>query len=158
VTSTGAARSRGGISTVAEDMKAMLRWDGEPVYVGAHAATTPDKAAVVMAESGETLSYREVDELANRASRLFRSLGLQVGDHIAICLENRPHYLPICIGAQYAGLYFTPISPRLQFDEVSYIFEDCGAQVFITSPARGQAQPCGGRRPRARTALRRRHG
>ena len=41
-----------------------------------HARTTPDKPAVVMAESGETVTYRQLEDGANRVAQLFRKLGL----------------------------------------------------------------------------------
>lgn len=103
------------------------------MYPGAHAATDPDKPAYVMATSGETVTYRQLDDEANRLSQLFRDLGLGVGDHVAFCLENHPRYFPLAWGAAYAGLYYTAISSRLTADEVEYIVEDCGAKVFVTS-------------------------
>ena len=45
-------------------------------YPGAHLALHGAKAAVVMAESGASMSYAELDAFANRLARLFRSLGL----------------------------------------------------------------------------------
>jgi long-chain acyl-CoA synthetase len=103
------------------------------MFPGDFAQTTPDKPSYVMEPSGETVTYRELDEEANSLSHYFRSLGLQVGDHIAFCLENHPRFLQIAWGAQYAGLYYTAISSRLTSEETEYIVNDCGAQVFITS-------------------------
>ncbi len=103
------------------------------MFPGDFAATTPDKPAVVMATSGQTISYAELDAEANRLSRLFRAAGLQQGDHIAFCLENHPRFLSIMWGAHYAGLYYTAMSSRLTTEEMAYIIGDCGAQAFITS-------------------------
>jgi len=103
------------------------------MYPGEHAATDPDKPAYVMAASGEVVTYRQLDDEANRLSQLFRAAGLQPGDHVAFCLENHPHFLAVAWGAAYAGLYYTAISSRLTAEEVEYILNDCGARVFITS-------------------------
>jgi acyl-CoA synthetase (AMP-forming)/AMP-acid ligase II len=103
------------------------------VFPGSFAATTPDKPAYVMASSGVAVTYRELDEEANRLSQFFRSLGLETGDHVAFCLENHPKFLQIAWGAHYAGLYYTAISSRLTAEETEYIVNDCGARVFITS-------------------------
>ncbi len=103
-------------------------------FPGAVAAREPDRAAVVMAGSGETISYAQLENTANRLSQLFRAAGLERGDHVAFCLENRAEFLPIAWGAHYAGLYYTAISSRLTAEEVAYIVNDCGAQAFITSP------------------------
>jgi long-chain acyl-CoA synthetase len=106
------------------------------MYPGTHAKTCPDKPAVVMAESGETITYGELDERSNRCAHLLHSLGLRVGDSIAILLENHPRFFEICWAAQRSGLYYTAISSRLTPGEVAYIVGDCGAKVFFTSPSK----------------------
>ncbi len=103
------------------------------MFPGAHAATTPDKAAVVMAGSGQTMTYAELEAEANRLSHVLRDAGLERGDHVAFCLENHPHFLAIAWGCHYAGLYYTAMSSRLNDDEMQYIINDCGAKAFITS-------------------------
>ncbi|MEM7139639.1 MAG: AMP-binding protein [Actinomycetota bacterium] len=104
------------------------------MYPGAHAAVRPDQPAIVMAATGEAVTYAQLDDEANRLSNVFRDMGLQPGDHIAFCMENHPRFLAICWGAHYAGLIYTAMSSRLTTDEMEYIIENCGAKVFITSP------------------------
>src|SRR3954471_6066308 len=98
-----------------------------------HARTQPDKIAYRMAGSGKAITYRELDELSNQGAQLFRSLGLEAGDHIALLLENRLAFMEICWAAQRSGLYYTAISRYLTADEIAYIVRDCGARVVITS-------------------------
>src|SRR5579864_906038 len=99
-----------------------------------HARTTPDKIAYQMAGTGKSITYRELDELSNQGAHLFRKLGLNAGDHIALLLENRLAFMEICWAAQRSGLYYTAISRYLTQDEIAYIIKDCGAKVVITSP------------------------
>jgi long-chain acyl-CoA synthetase len=108
------------------------------MYPGSFVETTPDKAAVVMAGSGEVVTYRQLDDEANRLSRLFREAGLVPGDHIAFCVENQAHFHAVAWGAHYAGLYYTAISTRLTVEEAAYIVNDCEARVFITSAAKAE--------------------
>ena len=103
------------------------------MYPGAHAAANPDKPALIMAGSGETVTYAQLDADANRVSRLFREAGLAPGDHVAWCLENHRNFLALAWGAHYAGLVYTPISSRLTTDEIAYIVDNSGARAFITS-------------------------
>ncbi len=98
-----------------------------------HAQKHPDKPAYIMASTGETVTYRQLDDQSNRTARLFRALGLKARDHIAIYLENNPRFFEICWGAQRSGLVYTAISSRLTAPEVEYIVKDCGAKLFITS-------------------------
>lgn len=86
-----------------------------------------------MAGSGRVVTYRELDEGANRVSHLFRSLGLQPGDHVAFCMENGPEFLSLAWGAHYAGLYYTAMSTRLTTEEMAYIIDDCGAGAVVLS-------------------------
>jgi len=109
------------------------------LYPGAWAERTPDAPAVVMAESGEVVTYAQLDEIANRLSQLFHAAGLRSGDHMAFCMENRAEYLPIMWGAHYAGLYYTAVSSRLTAEELAYIIEDSGCRAFITSPYKAEA-------------------
>ena len=67
------------------------------------------------------------DEMACRLANLYRSIGLQPGHHVAMCLENRVEFLALAWGARYAGLYYTAISSRLTAEELGYIVEDSGS-------------------------------
>jgi long-chain acyl-CoA synthetase len=106
------------------------------MYPAVHAAKNPNKPAYIMARSGRTVTYRELDERSNQAAQLFYSMGLRRGDHIALCLENHEEFFVVCWGAQRSGLYFTTISSRLTASEVEYIVDDCEAKILVTSEAK----------------------
>ncbi len=102
-------------------------------FPGTYAETKPDHPAYVMAATGQAVSYKELDDAANRLSQLIRASGVQRGEHVAFCLENHPDYFKIAWGCAYAGVYWTAMSSRLTVEEMEYIIDDCGAKVFITS-------------------------
>lgn len=106
------------------------------MHPGIIAAQSPDKIAYTMADSGERITFSELEATANQGARLFRSLGLKQGDHIAILLENHTRFFQLCWAAQRSGIYYTAISWRLQQEEVEYIVNNCEASVFITSHER----------------------
>src|SRR5581483_2174445 len=91
--------------------------------------------AIIMGDSGVTISYAELDARSKQFAQLLAAGGLRRGDHIAILLDNHPRYLELYWGAQRAGLYTTPINWHLNPDEVHYILEDCGAQALVTGVA-----------------------
>lgn len=93
----------------------------------------PDHAAIIMAETGESVTYRQLDERSNQYARMFRAHGLGIGDVIGVMMENNARYLEIYWAALRSGLYFTAISTKLTASEVAYILGDCGAKMFITS-------------------------
>ncbi len=95
----------------------------------------PSRIATIMAGSGSSMTYGELDKLSRQISTLFRNLGLQPGDHIAFMVSNELMYHPVCWGAWFAGLYFTPISTRLTAGEIQYMIEDSQAKLVVASPA-----------------------
>jgi acyl-CoA synthetase (AMP-forming)/AMP-acid ligase II len=106
------------------------------MYPGEIAKRTPDKIAYRMAASGETVTYRELDERSNQGARWLRGLGLRPGDAIALCMENHARFFEICWAAQRSGLRYTTISSRLTAPEIEYIVKDCEAKVLVTSHAK----------------------
>jgi len=100
-----------------------------------HAQSQPDKPAYIMAGSGETVTYKQLDDRSNQGAQLFRSLGLKTGDVIAILMDNHPRFFEIAWAAQRAGLYYTCISTKLTSAEAEYIVKDCEAKVLLVSPA-----------------------
>ena len=92
-----------------------------------------DKPAVIMAGSGATLSYAELDRQSNQIAHLFRARGLRPGDHIAVLMENRPEFFPVVWAAQRSGLFYTPVNWHLSAAEAAYIVADCGARLLVAS-------------------------
>lgn len=99
-----------------------------------HAAQDPDRVAVID-EAGKRLTYGELDAHAKQVAQLILASGVGEGGHIAFCLENRLEYFWTAFGAQYAGVYYTAISPWLHADEIAYIVDNCGAELVIGSAA-----------------------
>mgnify|MGYP001394951229 FL=1 len=109
------------------------------MHPSVHAASSPDKPAVIVAETGEMISYAELDAASNRAAQLFRSHGLKHDDVVAFMLENTPHYYGLTWGAQRAGLRYVCISSRLTQDETDYILENSGAKMLVVSASLASA-------------------
>jgi fatty-acyl-CoA synthase len=119
---------------------------GTQWFPGRAAADDPEKVALIDASSGETRSYRELDQRANSLARLLRGLGLEPGDHICLWFDNSVDFPGLWWGAHYAGLYYTLISSRLTAGEVAYIVQDSGSEVVLLGErqAREQGEPLSG--------------
>lgn len=107
-------------------------------YPGTFAATVPDRPAIVMAGSGEMLTYRQLDERSNQLAHLLRAQGLQRGDHVAMFMENQIRFMEIVWACLRSGLYITAINSFLTAEEVAYVIDDCDARVAISSRARAE--------------------
>jgi long-chain acyl-CoA synthetase len=103
------------------------------MHLAAVAERAPDRAAVIMGQSGETITFRELDERSNQLAQLFRARGIERGGSVAIMLENHPRFLEAVWAAQRSGLYYTAINSHLTADEVAYIVDDCGGDLVVSS-------------------------
>ena len=54
-----------------------------------HALARPEQPAIIMAGTGETITFKQLDESSNQAAQLFRAQGLQRGDHMAFLFDNK---------------------------------------------------------------------
>ena len=106
------------------------------MYVGEHARTQPDKPAFIMAGTGETVTYRELDERSNRLAHLLRAHGLQRLDHYAIFMENNGRYVECCGAGERAGLYYTCVNSFLTAEELAYIVNNSESKALVVSRAR----------------------
>jgi long-chain acyl-CoA synthetase len=103
------------------------------MYPATHAAATPDRPAVIMGESGEVVTYRELDERSNQFAHHLRSLQLSPRDVVAILMDNNPRYHEVAWGVRRTGHYFTPVNCHLTADEIAYIVNDSGATVLVAN-------------------------
>ncbi|MEV0767174.1 acyl-CoA synthetase [Nocardia salmonicida] len=105
------------------------------MYPGAHVDRFPDKVAIVMAESGATLTYRQLEENSIRLARHLHDAGLRRGDHVALLSVNDPKVYEVYWAALRSGLYITVVNWHLTHAEIGYIVDDCGARALIVSAA-----------------------
>jgi long-chain acyl-CoA synthetase len=105
------------------------------MYARQHAVEHPDQAAIIMATSGETVTYGQYEARCNQVAHLLRAAGLQRGDHISVFMENNVQMLEIEGGAERTGLYFTLINRYLAPDEVAYIVTNSRSRLLFGSTA-----------------------
>ena len=103
------------------------------MYTGKHAETRASQPAFIMAKTGETVTYAELEARSNRLAHFLRSRGLKRLDHYAIFMENNAHYLECCGAGERAGLYYTCINSFLTADELAYIINNSESRVLIFS-------------------------
>ena len=74
------------------------------MYAGQHAIDHASRAAFIMAATGETVTYAELEARSNRLAHLLRAHGLTRLDHYSIFMENNNRYLESCGAGERAGL------------------------------------------------------
>ena len=81
---------------------------------------------------GQTLSYTEIDQLADRAAAYFHhQLNLQAGDRIAVQLPNLLQYPVVVIAAWKLGLVIVNTNPMYTHRELVHQFNDSGAKAVV---------------------------
>ena len=103
------------------------------MYPGRYAQQYADRPAFVMAGSGETMSYAQLEQRSNRMAHLLRAQGLQRLDHYAVFMENNSRYLEACVAGERTGLYYTCVNAYLTAEELAYIVNNSESRLLVTS-------------------------
>ncbi len=106
------------------------------MYPGHHAIDHPERAAFIMASSGETVTYAELEERSNRLAHLLRATELNRLSHYSIFMENNDRYIEACAAGERTGTYYTCVNSYLTADELAYILNNSRSEVLITSTAK----------------------
>ncbi|HEX4381995.1 MAG TPA: amino acid adenylation domain-containing protein, partial [Myxococcales bacterium] len=97
---------------------------------------TPDAPAVIDAQG--TLSYKQLDQLANGLARQLREAGAGPGERVAVFLDRSRRVVVALLATLKTGAAYVPLDPRYPADRVAFLVEDCAPKVLITSePLRG---------------------
>ncbi|OBI17059.1 AMP-binding protein [Mycobacterium sp. E2497] len=105
------------------------------MYPAVHATNDPDRPAVVLAETGDVLTYRRLDENSAALARVLYDAGLRRGDVVALLSDNAAEVLEVYWATQRSGLYITAVNHHLTAQEAAYIVRDSGARALIASGA-----------------------
>ncbi len=103
------------------------------MYPGFHALLAPERAAIIVAETGETMTYHRLDDESAALARVLHDAGLRHGDVVALLSDNAPEALVVLWATQRSGLYVTAINHHLTAAEAGYIIRDSGARALIAS-------------------------
>ncbi|AXB42530.1 amino acid adenylation domain-containing protein [Amycolatopsis albispora] len=91
--------------------------------------------AVAVSCGRETLTYRELDQRANRLARHLRSLGVGPEVPAGVCAERSPDLVVALLAVLKAGGAYLPLDPAHPDDRLSGLLADAGAPVLLTDHA-----------------------
>lgn len=128
-------------ATTYEDVCAALKWDIPARFnmgvdvCDKHAATTPDKPALIVAEPGEediTYTFLHLKALSNKLANLMAAKGLQRGDRVGIFLSQSVEAAIAHVAAWKMGAISIPLFTLFGGDALSFRLSDSGARMLIT--------------------------
>ncbi|MDN4111432.1 amino acid adenylation domain-containing protein [Paenibacillus polymyxa] len=93
-------------------------------------AHTPEQPALYF--EGEQLSYRELNERANRLARTLRSQGVTKDRLVGLMTERSVDMIVGIFGILKAGGAYVPIDPTYPEERIRYMLDDSGAKLLLT--------------------------
>jgi len=96
------------------------------------AGRTPDAEAVVFA--GERMTYRQLDERANRLARRLQRNGVGPGQLVGIYMRKSLDLVTAVLAVVKAGGAFVPLDPDYPVERIEFMLEDSKPAVVVTVP------------------------
>jgi D-alanine--poly(phosphoribitol) ligase subunit 1 len=94
------------------------------------AARTPGAPAVVHGD--RTLSYRELDELANGLALALRAQGLEPGEIVGVCMARTPELLVALLAVLKCGAAYLPFDAGWPDGRLTGLFADAACRWVVT--------------------------
>ncbi|MEM9821238.1 MAG: amino acid adenylation domain-containing protein, partial [Bacteroidota bacterium] len=94
------------------------------------AALRPEHVALSF--EGASMTYRELNERANRFAAYLMQQGVEVEDLVSICLQPSFEMIVSILGIIKAGGAYVPIDPDYPQDRINYIIDDAQARFIVS--------------------------
>ncbi|MFJ3303919.1 amino acid adenylation domain-containing protein [Streptomyces sp. NPDC086549] len=133
----------GGIELVDAEERSALLALGRPSALSEHAPSTIHEAfrriadaqpdAPALSDSAQTLTYRGLDERADRFAAGLRNLGVLPGALVGVCLDREADLVVTLLAVLKCGAAYVPMDPRYPTDRLRYTAEDAGLRLVVTT-------------------------
>ncbi|MEU5711418.1 MULTISPECIES: non-ribosomal peptide synthetase [Streptomyces] len=107
----------------------------------AQARATPD--AVALEDGDTTLSYRELDERANRLAHVLRASGAAAGTRVGICLPRSHDMVVALFAILKTGAAYVPLDPSYPRQRITHTLRDAGVFLTVTDSSLAEELPPG---------------
>lgn len=95
------------------------------------AAQTPEQTAVRFGD--EMVTYRELNERSNRLARHLQSIGIRAGQMVGLAIERSTDLYVAMLAILKAGGAYVPFDTAYPAERLSYLLEDTGVAVLVTT-------------------------
>ena len=102
-------------------------------------ARSPEADAVLFEE--QRLSYRELNERANRLAQRLRRYGVGPESLVGVLLNRSAEMVTAVLGVLKTGGAYVPLDPAYPQDRLRFMLEDARAQVLLTEVALREQLP-----------------
>jgi acyl-CoA synthetase (AMP-forming)/AMP-acid ligase II len=94
-------------------------------------AVVPDRDALVSGDGEARVSYAQMASDVNRLTNALQSMGVGIGDRVAVMATNSPEYVEIYYACAKLGACFVPVNFRAKHEELSYMLNASEAAVLF---------------------------
>ncbi|MBP1950844.1 AMP-binding protein [Virgibacillus litoralis] len=91
----------------------------------------PDQEAVVYPELNLRKTYKEFDEMTNKAAKGLMSLGIEKGENVAIWSDNKPEWLTSQFATGKMGAVLVTVNTSYQAKELEYLLKQSESTTLI---------------------------
>ena len=128
------------ILTTAELKQILIDWNKTDTKLSANcfyqlfekqARKTPNNIAVETL-TGDTLTYQELNERADRLAIFLCTKGVELETKVGISLERSPELIISLLAIQKAGGTYIPLDPNYPQERIDYIIEDSKISILLT--------------------------
>ena len=102
-----------------------------PVLFGAQLARAPE--AVAVSCEGQSMSYRELEEAANRLAHLLAGQGVGPGQCVALLMSRSAEAIMAILAVLKTGAAYLPIDPALPPPRIGFMVADAAPIAAITT-------------------------
>ena len=102
-----------------------------PVLFAAQLARTPEAVAVTC--EGQSMSYRELEEAANRLAHLLAGQGVGPGGCVALLLSRSAEAIVAILAVLKTGAAYLPIDPAQPAARIAFMLDDAAPMAAITT-------------------------
>jgi non-ribosomal peptide synthetase component F len=88
--------------------------------------------AVALVAGDSHLSYRALDNAAERLARRLQAAGIRPGERVAVALERGAPLIVALLATLKAGAAYVPLDPQFPAERLAYMLEDCGAPLLLS--------------------------
>jgi crotonobetaine/carnitine-CoA ligase len=90
-----------------------------------------DKTFLYLVYEDRSITYREMDENANRFANYLMGIGAKPGDGLATLMGNSPQFLDVFFGIQKIGMYINTVNTGLRGEGLAFIIDNSDAKFLV---------------------------
>jgi crotonobetaine/carnitine-CoA ligase len=93
----------------------------------------PDRVAWTFDETGQELTFSDVDRRSDELAEMLAVLGIEAGDRVAVMMDNRPEFPLSWLAIVKLGAAMVPVNNRYRQYDATHVLAHSQARVVLTS-------------------------